>query len=38
MVFREIIAFLSENHMKPQEKELCDQNSDLLNAKAGGNF
>jgi hypothetical protein len=35
MLFKEIIAVYSENHMK-LINTLCGQNADLLNVKAGG--
>jgi hypothetical protein len=37
MLFKEIIAVHSENHMKPV-RSLCGQNKDLLIVKAGGTY
>jgi hypothetical protein len=37
MLFREIIAVYSENHMKPINT-LCGKNAELLTVKAGGAY
>jgi hypothetical protein len=37
MLFKEIIAVYSENHVKPINT-LCEQNSELLIVKAGGTY
>jgi hypothetical protein len=37
MLFREIIAVCSENHMKPIST-LCGQNEESVNVKAGGTY
>jgi hypothetical protein len=37
MLFREIIAVYSENHME-SINTLCEQNVELLNVKAGGRY
>jgi hypothetical protein len=37
MLFREIIAIYSENHMKPINT-LCGQNVELVNVWAGGTY
>jgi hypothetical protein len=37
ILFRDIIAFYSENHTK-SINTLCGQNAELLNVKAGGKY
>jgi hypothetical protein len=37
MLFEEIIAFCSENHMKPIST-FCRQNAELFNVKVGGSY